>query len=78
MGVFLTELTSEATAQLSLFGSNSSTDRLDAVVDQVNRKYGSNTLRYGLMGFEKPWQMRQNRKSRGFTTRWEELLVARV
>jgi len=54
------------------------TAHLDALVDQVNRKYGSNTLRYGAMGFHQQWRMRQERKSRGFTTRWEELLVVRV
>jgi len=47
-------------------------------VDQLNRKYGTNTVRYGSMGFQQQWRMRQERKSRGFTTRWEELLVARA
>ena len=50
--------------------------RLDALVDQVNRRYGSNAVRYGSMGFDRKWRMRQERKSRAFTTRWEELLVA--
>ena len=52
--------------------------RLDTLVDQLNRKYGTNTVRYGSMGFEQKWRMRQERKPRGFTTRWEELLVARA
>jgi len=47
-------------------------------VDQINRKYGTNTVRYGSMGFDRKWRMRQNRKSRAFTTRWEELLVAKA
>lgn len=76
VGVFLTELCSETTAQLTLFGSNPKAARLDALVDKVNRQYGTNTLRYGSMGFQQKWRMRQERKSRGFTTRWEELLVA--
>ena len=80
VGVFLTELSAEGTAQLTLFGAkpDTSTARLDSLVDQLNRKYGTNTVRYGSMGFEQKWRMRQERKSRGFTTRWEELLVARA
>ena len=80
VGVFLTELSTEGTAQLPLFGtkSGSATTRLDSLVDQLNRRYGTNTVRYGSMGFQQQWRMRQERKSRGFTTRWGELLVAKV
>ena len=80
VGVFLTELSAEGTAQLSLFGTKpqGGAARLDTLVDQLNRKYGTNTVRYGSMGFQQQWRMRQDRKSRSFTTRWEELLVARA
>jgi len=78
--VFLTELSSDASAQLTLFGAkpHSAATRLDTLVDQLNRRYGTNAVRYGSMGFARQWRMRQQRKSRGFTTRWEELLVARA
>ena len=71
VGVFLTELCSEATAQLTLFGAkpHSAATRLDTLVDQLNRRYGTNTVRYGSMGFDRKWRMRQERKSREFTTR---------
>lgn len=77
-GVFLTELCSETTAQLTLFGakSNSAASRLDTLVDQLNHKYGSNTVRYGSMGFQQQWRIKQERKSPAFTTRWKELPVA--
>jgi len=76
----LTELSSEAESQLTLFApkTDNASTRLDTLVDQLNRRYGSNTVRYGSMGFDRKWRMRQERKSRGFTTRWEELLVARA
>ncbi|MEI6278157.1 MAG: DUF4113 domain-containing protein [Verrucomicrobiae bacterium] len=51
---------------------------LEAAVDQLNRRYGTNTVRYGAMGIQQRWGMRQERKSRGFTTRWGELPVARA
>ena len=80
VGVFLTELSAEASAQLTLFGANPSSpaNRLDSLVDSINRQYGTNTVRYGSMGFGQQWRMRQERKSRGFTTRWGELLVAKA
>ena len=80
VGVFLTELCSEATAQLTLFTpkTDNASTRLDTLVDQLNHRYGTNTVRYGSMGFDRKWRMRQERKSRGFTTRWGELLLARV
>ncbi len=81
VGVFLTELSQEGNAQLQLFdtpAASPASRRLDALVDQINRRYGSNTVRYGTMGFQQKWQMRQARKSPSFTTRWDELLVARA
>ena len=71
----------EGAVQLSLFE-----DRVDkpagrplaAIVDQLNRKLGANTVRYGSMGTRDTWAMRQNRRSRKFTTRWSELPVAKA
>ena len=39
VGVFLTELSAEGTAQLTLFGAkpDTATARLDSLVDQLNR-----------------------------------------
>jgi DNA polymerase V len=79
VGVFLTDLCQESSTQLQLFETpqtRPSSRRLDVLVDQINRRYGSNTVRYGTMGFQQKWQMKQTRKSRSFTTRWDELLVA--
>lgn len=81
-GIFLTELVTQENVQLSLFGGGRENDprrnALESAVDQLNRRLGKNTVRYGAMGTRPKWGMRQERKSRGFTTRWEELLVARA
>lgn len=76
-GVYLTELCSESAVQLTLFGAqpHGPAAQLDALVDQINRKFGTDTVRYGSMGFRQPWPARQEHKSRGFTTRWDELPV---
>ncbi len=81
VGVFLTELSMESQAQLQLFETpqtNPARRRMDDLVDQLNRQYGANTVRYGTMGFQQKWQMKQTRKSPSFTTRWHELLTVRA
>ncbi len=74
-GVIVTGLVSGHGVQRSLFEEPTTYPRktLDAVVDQLNRRFGTNTVRYAAMGTEQPWGMRQQLKSRGFTTRWSEL-----
>ena len=78
-GVVLTDLGSEAGAQLALFsgpGSDPKRAALDEAVDLLNKRLGRNTVKYGAMGTDPKWGMRQTRKSRNFTTRWADLPVA--
>ena len=80
-GIFVTELIAESDRQRDLFEDVEATNRhkrLDSVVDQLNRKLGSNAIRYGSMGTQQKWAMRQEKRSQSFTTRWAELPVANV
>jgi len=80
-GIFVTELVSDQRVQLSLFDQPVDAGPKKALaeaVDQLNRRYGTNTVRYGAMGTRQGWGMRQERKSQGFTTRWSELPVAKA
>jgi len=80
-GIFVTELVPDDCVQLSLFDEPAVAGprkALEAAVDQLNRRYGTNAVRYGAMGTQQRWGMRQERKSRGFTTRWSELPVAKT
>ena len=80
-GVFVTELVPEESVQLSLFDEpqNASPRKaLQDAVDQLNTRFGKDTIRYGAMGTRQAWGMRQERKSRGFTTQWGELPVAKA
>jgi DNA polymerase V len=47
-----------------------------AVLDAINQRYGRQTLKLGSEGFKAPWQMKQNFKSPGYTTNWNELIQA--
>ncbi len=47
-------------------------------IDTVNHKHGRNTLMFAASGIEKPWSMRSSMKSPRYTTRWEDLPVAKA
>ena len=43
------------------------------VMDRANAKWGRGTLRLAAEGMAKPWQMKRDRVSPAYTTRWEDL-----
>jgi DNA polymerase V len=56
-------------------------DALMATVDTVNGRFGRGTLKIASAGFDlapKRWAMRQDRKTPGYTTCWEELPIAKA
>jgi len=56
-------------------------DRLMRAMDAVNDRFGKGTLTVASKGVYRasepptPWQMKQNRRSPRYTTRWDELIV---
>ena len=81
-GIFVTDLIAESDLQPDLFDAAPEAAgrlrELDRIVDGLNRKLGRNAIRYGSMGVKSRWAMRQERRSRKFTTRWDELPVAKA
>lgn len=79
-GVIVGGLVGEGGIQPELFAPLEDPSRrvLAAVVDRLNRKLGSGAVRYGSMGITQGWSMRQERRSKKFTTRWSDLLVAQA
>ncbi len=59
-------------------GQSEKTDRLMAVLDQVNREQGKGKLFLASQGIAKPWYMRQQYTSREYTTRWHELPIVKL
>ncbi len=77
-GIILTKLMPKDQIQLDLFNehkSNPRNDRIMQTLDKVNAKYGRNTLSLAALGITKPWKMRQLRKSKRFTTSWQEVIT---
>jgi DNA polymerase V len=74
-GVILTGLVSESRTQRSLFDNadREKSKRLMQAVDAVNARVSS-PLRWAAEGLSQSWQVKSNRCSCRYTTRWDELL----
>ena len=74
-GVMLTVLPPDQGVQRDLFGASETAGsaKLMQTLDRINRKMGKNTVRLAAEGFDQQWQMRQNKRSPRYTTRWDEL-----
>ncbi|MCF8029590.1 MAG: Y-family DNA polymerase [Desulfohalobiaceae bacterium] len=76
-GVLLTALEPERGRRLSLMdpdpGLRESKKGLMGAVDRINSRYGRDTIRFASAGTERGWEMRREKMSREFTTRWKDL-----
>ncbi len=80
-GVILSGLQPESIRQCNLFETErdlQSQENLIAVVDQINRKYGAETVTFGIVGKRQSWRMRAEKRSWRFTTKWDELPLAKA
>ena len=79
-GVMLMELTAKQQRQETLFddaAARAKSAKLMVAMDAVNRVWGRGTLRTGAAGMSKGWAMRSESRSPRYTTRWDELPIAR-
>jgi DNA polymerase V len=73
-GVMLMELHSEDQVQGVLFATVApARPALMDVIDRANSRWGGGTLKLASEGVRKPWQMKRERKTPSYTTRWDEL-----
>lgn len=75
-GIVLNNLVSKEFVQTDLFGSHDSIgeDHYMQLLDEINKRYGKNTVKFAACGIDQFWQMLSKMKSQCFTTRWSELL----
>jgi len=77
-GIMLTNIVAETVQQEDLFYRPTDTlkrETLLAVIDNINRNKGMNTLFYAAQGTKRPWQMRAKKRSKRHTTCWDELAI---
>jgi DNA polymerase V len=80
-GVMLTNFSDENLVQQDLFKpvyNESPNQRLMKVMDGYNRSANNGQLFFAAEGLGKPWFMKQSRKSKRYTTRWDELLEIKI
>jgi DNA polymerase V len=75
-GVMISGIVPENQVQISLFDTRRRELDVKAMraLDELNRRMGRDTVRVAVQGFGRDWHLRQERKSRCYTTRWQELL----
>ena len=76
-GIALLNLCDAGTVQGDLFSKSRDKTKLMAVMDRINSEWGRGTLHSAAEGIQKDWKMKREKKSPGYTTRWDELPMAR-
>ncbi len=76
-GVMLNALVPSDQLTLRMFHQDSweRSRRVSAAMDEINKKYGRHTIRYGSVKTEGRWQMKAAHRSPHYTTRLNELLT---
>ena len=74
-GVLLNHIVPKNENQLDLFQSHlDDNEKLNEVVDLINKKYGDHTIKSAACGVSQDWKTVANFKSQKYTTSWKELL----
>lgn len=75
-GVIVSGISNESFVQGNLFESenNERLKTLSKVTDSLNNRFGRDTVRLAVQGYNKEWHLRQEKLSPRYTTRWTELL----
>jgi DNA polymerase V len=77
-GVMVSGIVPEGNVQTDLFALDEKRRALErkamVALDHLNRRMGRDTVKIGKQGYNRSWHLRKERRSRRYTTRWEELL----
>ena len=79
VGIMLTDLVPGDYRQKGVFveGPNEKLLALVGVVDRLNQRFGQDKLRLASQHYNPDWPMQQQWLSKRYTTRWEEILLAK-
>lgn len=73
-GIILSGLSSDSIAQGDMFTPPVENDHLMETLDLINKKYGKRTVTMCAEGTVKSWQIKCDKRSPRYTTRWSEIL----
>lgn len=79
-GIYLNDITSADGIQQNLFEEDDSDkkNRLNKAMDILNKKFGKETLVYGVQGFKKEWKLRQENLSLSYTTKLSDIPIVNL
>lgn len=80
-GVLLSGLVSAAEVQRDCFAREDGpayAGALMTAMDEVNARWGRNTLKYAAAGVDRPWRMNQKKLSPRYTTQWSDIPIAKA
>ncbi len=78
-GVIVMGLTPNNETQLSLFNtSNPKHQPLMSVIDKMNKSYGTNKVKFANQSLGRQWKMKQEKLSKSFTTRIDEIITIKI
>ncbi|MCR9192835.1 MAG: Y-family DNA polymerase [Gammaproteobacteria bacterium] len=79
-GVLLEDFSDKREQQFDLFEEGdkrfSESKAIMKVMDNINHKYGKDTIHLAAEGVEKSWSMRATLKTKSYTTQWSDLVIA--
>ncbi len=80
-GILLVQLSPKSQQPIDLFADLAQFERrsrLMEAMDEINRRYGRNTLGPGISGFgaRRPWSMKRGNRTPAYTTDWKDLPIA--
>lgn len=80
VGIILCDLSDADNMQIDLFGHTTldRSEKLMALIDNINQKFGRTTIQLAASGLEKTWQSSAKRISGNFTSAWEQLPIIKV
>lgn len=73
VGVGLLNLSSEKYQQFDLFCEPKGNDKLMKLLDNINQKYGTDTVLFASQGFDEKWSMRRQFLTPQYTTNWHDI-----
>ena len=76
-GVIVGDIIPQSRIQLNIFDIDQKRDRrknLNSAVDFINQAMGRSTIHIGSQGINRKWQLKQERLSPCYTTKWDDLL----
>lgn len=79
-GVLVFDIVPENQVQGSLFDNVDRAKHAEIMktLDQINSKYGRDTLKIAVQGSGQKWKLRQEKLSPCYTTRWDDIITVRV